>query len=110
MALLYLESWLRGNGAVAIHNLMEDAATAEIARAQIWQWIRNGSQLDDGTPITEDLVREALDTEMAGIREQVADFDQRPFQQAREIFEQVALSEDFIDFLTLPAYDAVVAT
>jgi malate synthase len=110
VALLYLEAWLRGNGAVAIHNLMEDAATAEIARAQIWQWIRNGSQLDDGTPITVDLVREVLDTEMAGIREQVADFDERPFEQAREIFEQVALSDDFVDFLTLPAYDAVVAT
>jgi len=110
VALLYLEGWLRGNGAVAIHNLMEDAATAEIARAQIWQWIRNGSALDDGTPITRELVQEVLDTEMAAIREQVSDFDQRPFQQAREIFEQVTLSDDFVDFLTLPAYDAVVAT
>jgi len=110
VALLYLEAWLRGNGAVAIHNLMEDAATAEIARAQIWQWINNGSTLDDGTLITRDLVREALDTEMANIRDQVPDFDQRPFKQAREIFEQVTLTDDFVDFLTLPAYDAVVAT
>ena len=108
VALLYLEAWLRGNGAVAIHNLMEDAATAEISRSQIWQWVRNGSTLDDGTVITRELVREVLDTEMATLRSQVgAGFDDRPFQLAREIFEQVALADEFVDFLTLPAYDAV---
>jgi malate synthase len=108
VALLYLESWLSGNGAVGIHNLMEDAATAEISRSQIWQWVHNGSTLEDGTVVTEDLVREVLDQEMARIREQVgSDFDRRAFQQGRELFEEVALADDFADFLTLPAYDVV---
>ncbi len=108
IAILYLESWLRGTGAAAIHNLMEDAATAEISRSQLWQWVRNGSTLDDGTVVTADLVREVMDEEMQRIREQVPDFDQRPFQQARDIFESVALDDEYVDFLTLPAYDAVV--
>jgi malate synthase len=111
VALLYLESWMRGSGAVAIHNLMEDAATAEISRSQIWQWVRNGSRLDDGTVVTEDLVREVLDTELAKIRDAVGgDYDSRFFEQAREVFEQVALADEFADFLTLPAYDAVAAS
>ncbi|OKI51505.1 malate synthase A [Micromonospora sp. CB01531] len=110
VAILYLESWLRGTGAVAIHNLMEDAATAEISRSQVWQWVHNASKLDDGTVITAELVREVVETEMANIRAQVGDgYDERPFQQARDIFEDVALSEEYVDFLTLPAYDAVVA-
>jgi malate synthase len=109
VALLYLESWLRGNGAVAIHNLMEDAATAEIARSQIWQWVHNESKLDDGTAITRQLVKDVLDTEMDKIREQVGDgYSEREFDQARELFERVALADDFADFLTLPAYDAVI--
>ncbi len=111
VALFYLESWLRGNGAVGIHNLMEDAATAEISRSQIWQWVHNGSQLEDGTVVTRELVREVLDTELAKIREQVgADYDQREFKRAREVFEEVALADDFADFLTLPAYDLVASS
>ncbi|PVG84870.1 malate synthase A [Nocardioides gansuensis] len=110
VALLYLEAWLRGSGAVGIHNLMEDAATAEISRSQIWQWVRNGSKLDDGTVVTEALVREVLDAEMEHIREQVGEgFDERPFAQARQLFEEVALAEEYADFLTLPAYEAVVS-
>lgn len=110
VALLYLESWLRGSGAVAIHNLMEDAATAEIARSQVWQWVRNGSTLDDGTMVTEELVREVIGTEMGHIREQVGDgFDERPFELARDLFEHVALADDFVPFLTLPAYDAIAS-
>jgi malate synthase len=110
VALLYLESWLRGTGAVAIHNLMEDAATAEISRSQIWQWVRNGSKAEDGTVISEGLVREVLDSEMESLRAQVGEgFTARPFQQAREIFEEVALADDFVDFLTLPAYEAVIS-
>jgi malate synthase len=99
VAIRYLGSWLRGTGAVGIHNLMEDAATAEISRSQLWQWVRSGSKLDDGTVVTADLVREVMDHEM---RELGPDF-----QQAREIFEQVALADDYVDFLTLPAYEAV---
>ncbi|HET7689152.1 MAG TPA: malate synthase A [Nocardioidaceae bacterium] len=99
VAIRYLASWLRGNGAVAIHNLMEDAATAEISRSQLWQWVRNGSQLDDGTVVTADLVRQVMDEEMATLGPD--------FQQAREIFEQVALADEYVDFLTLPAYEAI---
>ena len=90
VSLLYLESWLRGTGCVPIHNLMEDAATAEISRAQIWQWVRNSSKLEDGTVVTAELVRAAIDTEMDKLREQAGDtFATRPFDRAREIFESV---------------------
>jgi malate synthase len=110
VALLYLEAWLRGNGAVGIHNLMEDAATAEISRSQIWQWVHNGSTLEDGTPVTEQLVREVLDAEEGQIRaDRGAAPDDGLLEEARTIFETVALADDFADFLTLPAYDVVVA-
>ncbi len=108
VALLYLEAWLRGLGAVGIHNLMEDAATAEISRSQIWQWVRNESKLEDGTPVTAELVREVLDQEQSRILAATDDPDHR-FAEARSIFEQVALADEFVDFLTLPAYDAVVS-
>jgi len=109
VALLYLEAWLRGLGAVGIHNLMEDAATAEISRSQIWQWVRNECKLDDGTVITAELVRRVLDHELAQILSNV-DNDDHEFAQARAIFEEVALADEFVDFLTLPAYDAVVGS
>jgi len=109
VALLYLEAWLRGVGAVGIHNLMEDAATAEISRSQVWQWVHNQSKLDDGTPVTADLVRAVLDEELARILAQ-QDFPGSRFALARQIVEQVALADDFADFLTLPAYDAVAAS
>ena len=95
----YLADWLRGQGAAAIHNLMEDAATAEISRSQLWQWVRNGSRLDDGTVVTAELVRSVIEDQMTSLGPD--------FEQARNLFEQVALAEDFVDFLTLPAYDAV---
>ena len=88
----YIESWLRGIGAAAIHNLMEDAATAEISRSQVWQWVRHGR-------FTHDEVRAVIDEEMADL-----DGGGR-FAEARELFEQVALADDFPEFLTLPAYD-----
>jgi malate synthase len=109
VGILYLESWLRGTGAVAIHNLMEDAATAEISRSQVWQWVRHGTRLTDGTVVTAELVREVLDAQMAAIREEIgAAFADRPFEQARALFERVALSDNFVDFLTLPAYQVVL--
>jgi malate synthase len=88
---------------------MEDAATAEISRSQIWQWVHNGSKLDDGTTVTADLVRSVLDEELARI---VAEHDSagRRFEDARRIFEEVALADDFVDFLTLPAYEEVVGS
>jgi malate synthase len=104
----YIESWLRGNGAAAIHNLMEDAATAEISRSQVWQWVHNDVVLaDTGEQVTAELVRKVADDVMAEIRSEIGDdvFDSGRFPEAREIFEQVALADDFVDFLTLPAYD-----
>jgi malate synthase len=91
VGLQYLESWLRGVGAAAINNLMEDAATAEISRAQIWQWIRHGK-------IERDHVRELEGSELAG-------FPEGRWEDARALFDQVALDEEFVEFLTLPAYD-----
>ncbi|MEO8830603.1 malate synthase A [Lapillicoccus sp.] len=108
IAARYLESWLGGNGAVGIHNLMEDAATAEISRSQIWQWVHNGSKLDDGTTITADLVRDVLASEREKIRAELGDgYDAHNFETAFEVFEQVALADEYAEFLTLPAYEAV---
>ena len=106
VALRYLASWLRGNGAVAIHNLMEDAATAEISRSQIWQWVHNDVTLDDGRPITAESVTTLLAEEAAAIRAEVGDatWTADGYAQAEELFAAVALADDFADFLTLPAY------
>jgi len=86
---------------------MEDAATAEISRSQIWQWVHNESKLEDGTVVTAALVRDVLDQEAAKILAGAPAGNR--FAEARAIFEQVALADDFVDFLTLPAYDAVVS-
>ncbi|MGH3358890.1 MAG: malate synthase, partial [Nocardioidaceae bacterium] len=109
VSLLYLSSWLGGGGAVAINNLMEDAATAEIARSQLWQWIRHGSQLDDGRTVTREMVRGIVDEEFAKIAETVgADaIESGDYRLARSLLEQIALADDYAEFLTLPAYDAV---
>ena len=111
VALQYLASWLAGNGAVAIFNLMEDAATAEIARSQVWQWVHNGITLDTGTTVTADLVRRILDEELASIREALGKeaFDADRFAQARDLVVRVALADDYAEFLTLPAYEVVAA-
>jgi malate synthase len=103
----YIASWLRGNGAAAIFNLMEDAATAEIARSQVWQWVRHGAGLGDGRTVTRELVRELADDELETIRSEVGDeffYGQGRPDESRALFEQVALSDDFVEFLTLPAY------
>jgi malate synthase len=100
----YLASWLSGNGAAAIHNLMEDAATAEISRSQVWQWVRNGVTLDTGATVTADLVRENL----ADVRGELTDVvPAEHLAPACELFEEVALADDFPDFLTLPAYERI---
>ena len=111
VSLLYLASWLGGGGAVAINNLMEDAATAEIARSQIWQWVRHGTKLDDGTVVTKELVESIVDDEYAKIRDAVGAeaFESGHYALARRIFTEIALADDYADFLTLPAYRAVVA-
>jgi malate synthase len=102
----YVSFWLTGRGAAAINSLMEDAATAEISRTQIWQWIHHGAKLDDGRTVTPELVRRLLDEETAKIRESVGEetwVAGRP-EQTREVFERMALSEELIEFLTIPAY------
>jgi malate synthase len=97
---------LRGNGAAAINNLMEDAATAEISRSQVWQWTRCGAQLKEGSTITPALVRTIEGEELVTIQQALgeANFAAGRFTEAADLFEQVALSDDFIEFLTLPAY------
>jgi len=109
IGLQYVESWLRGNGAAAINNLMEDAATAEISRSQLWQWINNDVRLHSGETVTADLVRRLLDEEAATIREQVGGeaWVAGEYDAARRIFEEVALADEFVEFLTLPAYDLI---
>jgi malate synthase len=101
----YIESWLRGVGAAAINNLMEDVATAEISRSQVWQWIRHSSRLADGSPVTADLVREIADDELGKIRERLGEelWAKGRFAEARKVFEEVALSDSFPAFLTLVA-------
>jgi malate synthase len=105
----YIESWLRGAGAAAINNLMEDAATAEISRSQVWQWLRHSSALADGRPVTRELVRAIQAEELDKLRTTLgeATFGKGRFTEAASIFEQVALDERFQDFLTLPAYEVL---
>ena len=102
----YISFWLGGRGAAAINSMMEDAATAEISRSQIWQWVHHGSQLTDGRTVTADLVREILDEEMAKIHEEVGDevWAEGQPDRTREVFERVALSDELEEFLTLIAY------
>lgn len=101
VGLQYIEAWYRGNGAVAIFNLMEDAATAEISRAQLWQWVQRGAKLDDGRTITKELYAQIRDEEIAklGGREQGRVGD------AATLLDQLVLNECFEEFLTLPAYE-----
>ncbi|MQA99834.1 MAG: malate synthase A, partial [Actinobacteria bacterium] len=105
----YLSSWLRGNGAAAILNLMEDAATAEIARSQIWQWIRHGARLSGGPEIDRGLVQGMEQEEADAIRESVGDdvYAESRAKEARDLFAEVALEEEFVEFLTFPAYDHI---
>ena len=97
----YLAAWLRGSGAVAIYNLMEDAATAEISRSQIWQWLHNDVTLaDTGHKVTRDLVERMADEEIAKLGGKPGAYD-----EARALFMEVAVADEFVDFLTLPAYE-----
>lgn len=105
VALQYVESWLRGVGAAAIFNLMEDVATAEIARSQIWQWLHNQVKLSDGRVVTEEMLLTILVEELDKIRLAVGDqaYSQGRWSDARVVFEDVALSDSFVEFLTLRA-------
>ena len=98
----YLEAWLRGHGAVPLFNLMEDAATAEISRAQVWQWIRHPrGVLDDGRKVTKDLFRSVLAEELAKVKR----FARDKFDTARDLFDRITTDDEFVEFLTLPGYD-----
>jgi malate synthase len=103
----YLESWLRGNGAVGINNLMEDAATAEISRSQVWQWLHNGVELAGGQIVTRVLVERLIEEELAAIRDRVGDeaIHQGRWADARTLFTEMALADEYPEFLTLPAYE-----
>ena len=105
----YIEAWLRGRGAVPIYNLMEDAATAEISRAQVWQWIHLKAKLDDGREVTPAMFRDALKGEMERVKGEVGAkaFDGGRFKEATELFSDMSLSDTFDEFLTLPAYKLI---
>ena len=109
VGLQYLEAWLRGNGCVPINNLMEDAATAEISRAQVWQWVRHGAALSDGRTVTPALVVQVMQEELARLKEMLGAkrFESGKFSLAGQLFEKMMTSADFDEFLTLKAYDYV---
>ncbi|HET7182587.1 MAG TPA: hypothetical protein VFI15_10180, partial [Candidatus Limnocylindrales bacterium] len=104
VALQYLDAWLDGNGAAAINNLMEDAATAEISRSQLWQWRTTGTPLDDGRPLTADRYRRLRDEEL----ERLGGRSTGRLGAAAGLLDTLVLDDDFTEFLTLPAYDALL--
>jgi malate synthase len=107
VGLQYLEAWLGGLGCVPIYNLMEDAATAEICRAQVWQWLLHGVKLDNGKEVTPNLVRSVMSEQLEGVKAKLGQqrFENGHFQQAAQILESLIVRKDFLDFLTLPAYE-----
>ncbi len=109
VGILYLESWLRGIGAAALYNLMEDAATAEISRSQIWQWIHSHARLDDGREINYSLYRCLLPTELEKIRKYAGDeaYENGRFEEAINLYDKLVGEEEYTEFLTLPAYELI---
>lgn len=104
----YLGAWLAGNGCVPIHNLMEDAATAEISRSQVWQWIRTPKGvLEDGRKVTAEMVRAMIPEELAKVKSVAPNGDNPSYARAAEIFEQMSTSDTFAEFLTLPLYEEI---
>jgi len=103
-----MAAWLSGNGCVPIYNLMEDAATAEISRSQIWQWLHNPhARLDDGRPITVDLFRSLTEEVLDRLRADVGEkaFAANHYELAARLFDEISVADEFTDFLTLKAYD-----
>ncbi|MCC7114522.1 MAG: malate synthase A, partial [Burkholderiales bacterium] len=109
VAIQYIGAWLAGQGAVPIHNLMEDAATAEISRSQVWQWIRSPKGvLDDGRKVTQAMVAAMIPEELAGIRDLLgAAFGEGRYDEAARIFGDLVANDTFVEFLTLPAYERI---
>jgi len=108
----YLEAWLGGNGCVPLYHLMEDAATAEISRSQVWQWIRHGASLEDGRPVTPELFARVADQEMARVEREIGPERYRAgrFPEARALFQRLSTAGALEEFLTLPAYELLDAT
>jgi malate synthase len=106
----YIEAWLRGNGCVPLYSLMEDAATAEISRTQIWQWVKHGATLDDGKKVDRERVERTLEEEMRVVWTEIGQerFERGAFGAAIELFLEVATSDELIEFLTLPAYERLL--
>jgi len=106
VGILYIEAWLRGNGCVPLYNLMEDTATAEISRAQIWQWLKHGAKTVDKKKITHEYFNQLLKEELEKIQSTVGkeNYDKGKFKEASDIFYSISTSEKFEEFLTLPAY------
>jgi malate synthase len=104
VGLQYVWSWLRGNGCVPIYNLMEDAATAEISRAQVWQWVRHGARMSDGKTVTAELVKQIVRDRAAELQAKDGGRDRR-LQQAAQILEGMMTGKEFPEFLTLGSYD-----
>ena len=106
----YLEAWLQGNGCVPLYNLMEDAATAEISRTQVWQWLHHRAALDDGQPLSAERFRRILDEELGKLKEALGPrYDHGRFAEAKSLFDRMSTSDDFNEFLTLAAYDELIA-
>jgi len=105
----YVEAWLHGNGCVPLYHLMEDAATAEISRSQLWQWLKHKSILNDGRKITEDLIIKMFKEELESIKNEISieRFDNGKFELAMNLFQDMILKEEFDEFLTLPAYQHI---
>jgi malate synthase len=107
----YIEAWLGGKGSVPINNLMEDAATAEICRAQLWQWITHGSKLTDGRAVGSKLCLDLVREELQKIRDQIGNkrFDSGYFGLAESLFDELITAKTFAEFLTLKAYDQLIS-
>lgn len=106
VAVQYIEAWISGNGCVPIYGLMEDAATAEISRTSIWQWIHHQKTLSNGKAVTKALFRQMLAEELEVVKQELGDarFESGRFEEAARLMEQITTSDDLIDFLTLPGY------
>jgi len=107
----YLEAWLRGRGAVPLYHLMEDAATAEISRTPVWQWVRHRAPLADGRTVTPELVAATIAEELTVIEGEIGTqrVAEGRFQEATELFRDLCLSPELTEFLTIPAYDILEA-
>jgi malate synthase len=108
VATQYVGAWLAGQGAVPIYNLFDDAATAEISRSQVWQWIRSPKGvLEDGRKVTAEMVRAMIPQELANAKAAAPNGDSPTYDRAAQIFEQMSTSEEFAEFLTLPLYEEI---